>query len=139
MMGHRRKPYTPKTFESTGISNDTSANIYGSMLESSAFKDLSKNQRLLYVYMKKQYYGVKKPGRDFPELEEMQGDDLFYFNLSLAVRYGLYSRSNDRQFYADIKAIEEHGFIKTVSNGKSTKSRSIYKFIGDWKFWKDSG
>ena len=137
-MGQRRKPYTPRAFESTGISNDTSANIYGSMLESPAFKDLSKNQRLLYVYMKKQYYGVKKPRCDFPELEEMQGDDLFYFNLSLAVRYGLYSRSNDRKFYADIKAIEEHGFIKTVSHGKTTKCGSIYRFIGDWKFWKDS-
>lgn len=137
-MGQRKKPYTPKAFESTGVSNDTSANIYGSMLESAAFKDLSKNQRLLYVYMKKQYYGTRKPGRDFPDMEQLQETDLFYFNIALAVKYGLYSRSNDRQFYADIKAIEQHGFIKTVSNGKVTKSRSIYKFSGDWKRWQDT-
>lgn len=137
-MGQRKKSYAPKSFESTGISNDTSANIYGSMLESPAFKDLSKNQRLLYVYMKKQYYGTRKPGRDYPNMEQLQGDDLFYFNFALAEKYGLYSRSNDRQFYKDIKDIEQHGFIKTVSNGKATKSRSIYKFTGDWKLWQDS-
>lgn len=137
-MGKRKKPYIPKAFESTGVSNDTSANVYGSMLESPAFKDLSKNQRLLYIYMKKQYYGARKPGQDFPDMEQLQGDDLFYFNLALAEKYGLYSRSNDRQFYADIRAIEQHGFIKTVSSGKATKSRSIYKFTGDWKEWQDS-
>ncbi len=137
-MGKRKKPYIPKAFESTGVSNDTSANVYGSMLESPAFKDLSKNQRLLYIYMKKQYYGTRKPGQDFPDMEQLQGDDLFYFNLALAEKYGLYSRSNDRQFYADIRAIERHGFIKTVSNGKATKSRSIYRFTGDWKEWQDS-
>ncbi|MDL2301034.1 hypothetical protein LJC58_01620 [Lachnospiraceae bacterium OttesenSCG-928-D06] len=137
-MGQRKKPYTPKAFESTGVSNDTSANIYGSMLDSPAFKDLSKNQRLLYVYMKKQYYGTRKPGRDFPDMDQLQEDELFYFNLALAERYGLYSRSNDRQFYKDIAAIEQHGFIKTISNGRTTKSRSIYKFTRDWKQWKDS-
>lgn len=63
-MGRRKGKYVPKLFESTGVSHDTSANIYGSMLESPAFKDLSKNQRLLYIYMKKQYYGTKKPGKD---------------------------------------------------------------------------
>lgn len=42
------------------------------------------------------------------------------------------------QFYKDVKALETHGFIKTVSNGSSTKKKSIYKFVGDWKQWKDS-
>lgn len=108
------------------------------MLDSPAFKDLTKNQRLLYVYMKKQYYGTRKPERDFPYVEQLQGAELFYFNLALAVKYGLYSRANDRQFYNDIVAIEQHGFIKTVSSGRATKSRSIYKFVGEWKFWNDS-
>ncbi len=120
------------------VGDVTSANVYGSMLESPAFKDLSKNQRFLYIYMKKQYYGTRKPGQDFPDMEQLQGDDLFYFNLALAEKYGLYSRSNDRQFYADIRAVEQHGFIKTVSSGRATKSRSIYKFTGDWKEWQDS-
>lgn len=46
--------------------------------------------------MKKQYYGTRKPERDFPDVEQLQGAELFYFNLALAVKYGLYSRANDR-------------------------------------------
>ncbi len=137
-MGQRKKSYIPKAFESTGVLNDTSANIYGSMIESPAFKDLSKNQRLLYVYMKKQYYGTRKPGRDFPDMEQLQGDDLFYFNLALAVKYNLYSRSNKRQFYTDIKALVSHGFIKNMTPENKTILRSVYKFIGEWKMWQDT-
>ena len=138
MAKRAKRSYKPKTFESTGISNDTSANIYESMLKSPAFMDLTKNQRLLYIDMKKQYYGKRKPGKDFPDIEQLQGDDLFYFNLGLAVEYGLYTRSNHKAFYADIKAIEQHGFITTVSNGKNTKSRSIYRYSGSWKAWNDT-
>ncbi len=134
-MGQRRKRYMPRFFESTGITNDTSANIYESMLNSAAFQDLTKNQRLLYMYMKAQYYGKRKPGKDFPDEERLQGDELFYFNLSLAEKYGLYNRGNHMQFYNDVKAIENHGFIKTVINGYSTKTRSVYKFTGEWKVW----
>ena len=70
-MGQRRKRYMPRFFESTGITNDTSANIYESMLNSAAFQDLTKNQRLLYMYMKAQYYGKRKPGKDFPDEERL--------------------------------------------------------------------
>lgn len=134
-MGKRRKPYIPRSFESTGEARDTSANIYESMLKSVAYQDLTKNQRLLYVYMKAQYYGKRKPGRDFPDVERLQGDDLFYFNLALAEEYGLYTRKNRGAFYDDIKAIESHGFIRTVSNGRNTKQKSVYEFSGDWKEW----
>ena len=137
-MGRRKTPYKPKTFESSGEARDTSANIYESMLQSKAFMSLTKNQRLLYIYMKAQYYGKRKPGRDYPEVEQFQGDDLFYFNQSLAVKYGLYTRGNHKSFYDDIKALENHGFIKTVSNGKMTKSKSIYKFVGEWHKWTDT-
>lgn len=137
-MGRNRKKYVPKSFESIGGTSDTSANIYESMLNSAAFKELTKNQRLLYIYMKAQYYGKRKPGKDFPDVEHLQGDEMFYFNLSLAEKYGLYSRGNHMQFYNDVKNLQEHGFIQVVSNGRSTKSRSIYKFIGDWKNWHDT-
>ena len=124
----KKKTYRPKSFESFGKSNDTSANLYESMLLSAAFMDLTPKQRLLYVYMKAQYYGKRKPGKDNPDIENLQGDDLFYFPRTLAEKYNLYTRSNNRQFYNDIKAIEEHGFIKTISSGKATKTKSIYKF-----------
>lgn len=134
----KKKAYRPKTFESSGKSNDTSANLYESMLLSAAFMDLTPKQRLLYVYMKAQYYGKRKPGKDNPGIESLQGDELFYFPRTLAEKYNLYTRSNNRQFYNDIKAIEEHGFIKTISSGKATKTKSIYKFVGAWKMWNDS-
>lgn len=137
-MSRRKSQYKPKAFESTGKSNDTSANIYGSMLLSPAFMDLSKKQKLLYVYMKAQYYGTRKPGKDFPEVEQLQGETLFYFNMALAEKYGIYTRINHKEFYADIKVIEKHGFIETVSNGSSTKSRSIYKFSDHWQTWEKS-
>lgn len=137
-MASRRRKYKPKSFESTGRSNDTSANIYESMLQSDAYKHLTKNQRLLYMYMKSQYYGKRKPGKDFPDVEQLQGDELFYFNLSLAESYGLYTKNNHKALYNDIRALERHGFIKTIINGAATKTRSVYQLIGDWKFWNDS-
>lgn len=138
-MGRRKYHYKPQIFESAGVPNDTSANIYESMLTSPAFQHLTKNQRLLYVYMKAQYYGKRKPSQDFPEMSHLQGRDLFYFNRSIAVnKYGLYSDNNRKSFYDDIKAVEQHGFIKTISNGRATRRKSIYQFSGDWRNWKGS-
>ena len=137
-MGKRKRPYRPKGFESTGKPNDTSANIYNSMLLSPAFLDLTKNQRLLYVCMKDQYYGKRKPGKDYPDIEQLQGDDLFYFNCKTAELYGICTRANHGQLYRDIKALEEHGFIETVSSGKNARKKSIYRYSEKWKSWNDS-
>lgn len=137
-MTARAKKAPPKSFESTGVANDTHARIFESMLLSPAFMDLSKNQRLLYVYMKAQYFGKRKPGEDFKEIGILQEPELFYFSKTTAESYSLYARGSHMQFYNDVKALETHGFIKTVSNGSSTKKKSIYKFVGDWKQWKDS-
>lgn len=88
----RKKKYKPKLFESTGTSNDTSANIYHSMMISPAFKNMTKNQRLLYICMKDRFYGQRKPGLDYPDIDGLQGDDKFYFNFALAEEYGLYTK-----------------------------------------------
>ena len=138
-MAAKKRKYKPREFESTGVRNDVSANIYRSMFFSPAFLDMSKNQRLLYVCMKGEFYSTRKPGMDHPDIFELQGDSAFYFNMSLAEKYGLYSRNNNRQFYNDIKAVESHGFIKTISSGKATHTRTIYKFSDAWKKWSDSG
>lgn len=129
------RKYRPKAFESSGASKDTSANIYESMLKSAAFMDLTPRQRLLYVYCKAQFYGKRKPGKDFPDIEQLQGDDLFYFPMQTAVDYGLYTRNNHKNFYRDMKELEKHGFIKTVINGKIHKTKSVYQYSGNWKFW----
>ena len=56
----RKKQYTPKNFESSKGRGDVSANIYASMIQSPAWKKLTKAQQSLYLHMKLQYYGAKK-------------------------------------------------------------------------------
>ena len=125
-MSSRKKPYQKKAFESTGASNDTSANVYMSMLLSNAWRALSAQQQRLYVYCKAQYYAEKhKP----------DGDSLcFTMNQSKwADLYGLYERSNAKGFYRDMTALIEHGFITCVSCGSTTRTKSIYRFSDMWQ------
>lgn len=135
--------YKPKKFESLGRYKDyngkdkidTSANIFESMLLSPAFRDLNSKQQILYVYCKKQYYGHRKPEKDYKDVEQFQGTDLFYFNYDLAFKYGLYKSSMSSNFYADMKALCEHGFIEKVSSGASQRKKNIYRFSSLWQTW----
>ena len=128
-----RKPkYKPKSFESTGSSKDTSANIYESMLTHPAFLALTKNQRFLYVCCKAQYYGKRKPGRDHPEVKDLQSDNHFYFSRYDAIKYGITKGKGNTEFYKDLKALEDRGFIDKVVSGKATKSKSIFRFSDRW-------
>ena len=128
----RKAKYKPKPFESTGSSKDTSANIYESMLTHPAFLALTKNQRLLYVCCKAQYYGKRKPGRDHPEIMELQAENLFYFSRHDAMKYGLTKGNSNAEFYKDMAALEQGGFIETVVSGRATKSKSVYRFSDRW-------
>jgi len=143
----KRKKYVPKSFESKGetfidekgkVRTDTSANIYESMLLSKAFVTLTSKQQILYVYCKSQYYGHRKPEKDFPEpeYEQIQGADAFYLNWSTVKKYGLYKDSMHSNFYKDMKALCEHGFIKNISSGQSRRTKTIYRFSGDWRTWE---
>lgn len=134
-MGKRKSPYKPKTFESTGRSNDTSANIYDSMLESPAFRDLTYRQRLLYVYMKSMYYGHRRPIKDEPTS--------FTFNQCKWIKdakhknkhsFELYS--NKAMFYRDRNALVAHGFIEIVENNKNQRESNVYRFSDKWQTWQ---
>lgn len=140
-----KKKYHPKAFESLGDKytdadghkrTDTSANLYESMLTSDAWKDLPFRQRALYTACKAQYYGKRKPEKDFPEVPGVQGDDCFYMNAAAVKKYGIYTKNMHREFYGDLKALCGHGFITCVSNGQANKSRSIYRFSSSWAAWK---
>lgn len=125
-MSSRKKPYQKKAFESTGASNDTSANVYMSMLLSNAWRAISAQQQRLYLYCKAQYYAEKhKP----------DGDNMcFTMNQSKwADLYGLYERSNAKGFYRDMSSLIEHGFITCVSCGSTTRTKSIYRFSDMWQ------
>ena len=144
-MSRRKTKYTPKAFESRGETfidengkarTDTSANIYESMLLSKAFMDLTSKQQILYIYCKSQYYGHRKPEKDWPDMENLQGADKFYLNWAAVKKYGLYKESMHSNFYRDMKVLCEHGFIKNISSGASQRKKSIYKFSSDWQTWK---
>ena len=137
----KKKTYEPKAFESRNRGRtfvnqrgknqaDTSANIYESMLQSEAFKSLKKGQKVLYLYCKAQYYGKRKPSKDYKE--QYQDDSCFYMNWGKALDYGLYPESSSKNFYSDMKALEEKGFIKKLKSGKDHKEKNVYQFVDDW-------
>lgn len=115
---------------------DTSANIYESMLTSAAFTFLTDRQKMLYVCCKAQYYGKRKPERDYPDVEQLQGEDLFYLNWAAVQRYGLYKPSMHPNFYRDMKALCDIGFIEKVASGAGQRRKSIYRFSDGWQVWE---
>ena len=142
------KKYVPKSFESRGekyIDNmsgqkvsDTSANIYESMLTSDAYKDLSTRQKQLYTCCKAQYYGKRKPKKDYEETGLFQEETYFYLNHAVVVeKYGLYSKNMNKEFYSDMKILEEHGFIRNSARGGGNgKKKSVYQYIDAWQDWR---
>lgn len=128
----------PDYFESVARTDTQFTRIYESMLKSPAFMDLSKNQRLLYIYMKAQWIGKGRPGAkdEYKNIPEAQGNDKFFFNLATAEKYGITTQANHREFYKDIKALVSHGFIEIIASGKVNRKKSIYKYSDKWKTWK---
>lgn len=133
-MSRKRNKYRPKSFESAGNSNDTSANIYESMMLSPAFKALSNRQRLLYVCCKAQYYGKRKPAKDFKELDLYQEETCFYMNRATIRKYGIYPDSSNKEFYKDIEELIAKGFItRELQGGGNGHTKSVYKYSSKWR------
>ena len=131
-MGRKTKPYQKKAFESTGVSSDTSANIYMSMLLSPAWKALSSQQKVLYLCCKSQYYGEKRK----PKTEESPEGCLTYFTMNKSKwcsLFELYKDNNRAGFYRDKEALIKNGFIVCVQSGKNTRTKSIYGFSDEWR------
>ena len=144
-MGRKQTKHKSKAYESTGEKfidkngvsrTDTFASIYESMLVSKAFMSLNKSQRLLYLYCKAQIMGKRKPKEDYKNLDLYQEEECFYLHLQAVIDYGLYSKNGATHFYRDMKVLEDKGFIKQLASGKNSKSKNIYKLVGDWKEYK---
>ena len=133
-MSKVKNKYKPKSFESTGVSSDTSANIYMSMLTSDSWRKLTKNQQLLYVYCKAQYYAEKRKPK--PQVKQLSDEELalcFTMNKSKwCGLYQIYQDGNQNGFTKDMKALISNGFIELVENGKTTRTKSIYKLSNHW-------
>lgn len=134
-MGRRKDRYVPKSFESSiNSKNDIFASIYLSMIKSDKWKNLSKNQQLLYVYCKFQYYGEKNcPKPMVKKLTEEEYALCFTMNKSKWCKaYNLYKEGNQAMFYKDMDALISNGFIELVECGKTSRTKNIYKFSNKW-------
>ena len=134
-MGRRKDRYVPKSFESIGNSNDTSANIYMSMLLSPAWNNLTKNQQILYVYCKAQYYAEKKKPK--PLIKELTDNEInlcFTMNKSKWCKlYKIYADGGQERFRKDMQALIDNGFIEIVENGKTNRTKNIYCYSNKWQ------
>lgn len=134
----RKKPYVPKNYESAKGAGDTSANIYKSMQNHTAWKDLSPTQKVLYLACKAEYYGKSRHDLDSFEEEYRSDQAVFTFSRSKWLKgiigsYELYSNLNS--FYKDMDNLILHGFIDCVICGRSTRTKSLYRFSSRWQLW----
>lgn len=121
-----KKPkITCEPFECSPYENKAFVRIFLDMVNSSAFRDLSYRQQLLYFYMKIQF--CQKDSKK-PNGKHLQ----FYFNRGL-YKNTLKLYSNDEQFRKDRDSLINHGFIICVENGSNTRSKSIYQFSDKWQ------
>lgn len=127
-MSRKKAPYQKKLFESTGVSNDVSANLYASMLTSPAWLDLTAQQKTLYTYCKLQLYGEKRKPTDDPATFTMN-------QAKWSGKYKLYQTNNFKGFSRDMIALIEHGFVVCVESGAYTRTRSIYRLSSMWQKW----
>ena len=127
-MPRRKTNYKKKTFESTGISSDTSANIYDSMMLSDGWKDLTPSQKTLYLTCKAQYYAEK--------VKPLDNDTCFTMpQFKWSEVYGLYAKTNGAAFYRDMAALIEHGFIRCYQGGKASRTKTVYQFSDKWRLY----
>ena len=132
MARFKKKKHVPKPFESIGITSDTSANIYESMLLSPAWQDLSKGQQNLYVYCKSQYYSEKSNKLELKN----SNPEVFTMNRHKWLeKYNIYNKGNANQFYKDMEALILHGFVKCILIGAKARVKNIYQYSNKWQLW----
>lgn len=149
----RKKKYIPKKWESQAFGDpnmrytdvfgkkrtDSFCMVFSSLLESAAYRDLKDRQKNIYLLCLSQCYGHRKPGKDYPDIEEFRGESVFYLNWrEVHQRYGMYSEGNHSRFYRDMDVLEEHGFIRQITSGKSQHRKSVWELRGEWQTWQPS-
>lgn len=101
--------------------------ITRSMMQSSAWKDLSLRQQGLYLHLKAKYtqkvtHGiVESTNRDNISLPKTEW---------FPTLYGDY-----RTFSADMQRLEDNGFIRTIRYGKAMHQCNLYGFTDEWSSW----
>ena len=121
----KRKQPTHETFEAAAA-HGKFTKVADSMMDSQAWLSLSLSQMGLYLLLKRKYTKYKagddnRKNISFPRSEYSQ----FY--------------SNNRTFWRDLDALIEAGFIEVISNGKNTRTPTIYGFCDAWKDYGTPG
>ena len=126
--------HVPKGYESAKGEGDTYAPIYESMLVNPKYQKLSYRQRALYSCMKSQPFGKRKPrdAEEYKNMPEVRGDEVFFFGIDDAIKYGLATADNHSNLYKDIKALTEAGFIDKLCDGKRGRWRAVYRLSDRW-------
>ena len=131
----RKQKYKPGRYQSAG-NDSVFIPLYRDQVQSAAFMDLTKNQRLLYIYIRFRQFEKRKPKTEYRDIESLQDDLMIFYSIGNADSDGLYSRKNETKFRGDMKALIEHGFISVTMNGKNQRKKSIYKLSDGWQDWK---
>lgn len=109
-------------------------------LDSEAGRSLTARQWLLFMNMARHYRGESRKSEvaaQFPEVDTLQGQNLFFFTQAEALQTGRYGGRdfNKHTFYKDMKALVDRGFIEIVAAG-GRRSKTIYRFSSQWRNWK---
>jgi len=110
--------------------NGTFSKITHEMMDSPAWKDLNLRQRGLYLAFKAKYR--QKAANN--KVESSNRDDISFPKAEGMTLYGDY-----RTFQKDLKALEDHGFIRLVQSGYRLRVCNIYALEDGWLEWKRSG
>ena len=124
---------------------DTSCNVFMSMRFSKAWHELTYKQKELYSIIKglefaeTKHRSVLLTERERQDLskEEQQKINIKYrftFNKTKWCYYfGLYSPQGRNDFYDDMKALIDKGFIKRLESGQNTRTSNIYELDNKWR------
>lgn len=124
---------------------DTSCNVFMSMRFSKAWHELTYKQKELYSIIKGLEYAetkkrsvlITEKERTTLTEEELRKVNIKYrftFNKTKWCYYfGLYSPQGRNDFYDDMKALIDKGFIKRLESGKNTISSNIYELDNRWR------
>lgn len=125
--------------------SDTSCNVFMSMRFSQAWHNLTYKQKELYSILKGLEYAEKKDRAKLitekerttlsnEELRSINVKYRFTFNKTKWCYYfGLYSPKGRNDFYDDMNALIQNGFVKLLQSGQNTKTSNIYELDNKWR------
>lgn len=98
------------------------------LLDSIEWQQMNEKQLKLYFLCRRRCYAKDHPRKDFPLLDVVAKNDVFYLTATDAVKAGLYRKGSESNLRKDMKRLIELGLIaysKGIDSGPNRKK--IYK------------